>query len=119
MHVLEENGEFNCIQFTTATNEESTWNVHLRKEWLYLNFVMTEQRLKEVEVEGSNYVCHNPHCIYFFILGFYFGVVFWTESCLWMLTDMYVCIYTFCKRKKVFSGYVCYKTQAALTDYCW
>jgi hypothetical protein len=90
MHVLEQNGEFKCTQFTTASTEESTWNVYLHKERLYLNPVMTEQRLKEVEVEGSNYVCHNPHCTYVLILGFYFGVVFWAESCLWVLTDIYV-----------------------------
>lgn len=117
MHVLEQNDEFNCIQLTTAATEESTWNVHLHKEWLYSNVVMTEQRLKEVEVEGSNYVCHNPHCTYFLILGFYFGVVFWAESCLWMLTDIYVYI-CFVKEKKTVSGYDCYKTQIALTDYC-
>ena len=62
MNVLEQNGEFKCTQFATTATEESTWNVHLHKKWL--NVVMTEQRLKEVEVEGSNYVCHNPHCTY-------------------------------------------------------
>lgn len=103
MHVLEQNGEFMCTQFTTTATEESTWNVHLHREWHYLNVVMTEQRLKEVEVESSNYVRHNPHCTYFLIIGFYYGVVLWAESCLQMLTDIYVYI-CFVKGKKTVSG---------------
>lgn len=62
-------------------------------------------------------LCSPQSSLYIFLIKFYYGVVFWTKICLWMLTVMYIYICT-CFVKTIVRGYDWYNTQAALTDCC-
>lgn len=73
---------------------------------------LRKQRLKVMEGEGINSICHKPHRTYFFIVTFYCGVIFRAESFIFESSQYS----SFCKSKKLLRGYNWYNTRAVLTD---